>query len=62
MTKVINFPPKKETVNFIVPENDFNFLLRKLVETSLRDGRSQGFFIGVLLANILNFLIMYFTK
>jgi hypothetical protein len=62
MSKIVDFPPKKETVNFILPEKDFNFLLHKLVQTSLSDGRSQGFFIGVLLANILNFLIMYFSK
>lgn len=64
MAKIIPFPAK-----FIPPrvvnstgKSDMQLVIDKLISATKSHGRSQGFMIGILLANIQHIIIQYFIK
>lgn len=62
MSKVVNFPyPKRMKVKAVL-ETDFQYLLDKLHKMCISHGRSQGFMIGILVANVTHFVLEVIFK
>ena len=64
MGKIIDFPtkltPKSRAI--VVEKSDIHQLVDMLIRATKSSARSQGFMIGILIANFQHFLIQYFIK
>jgi hypothetical protein len=64
MAKIIPFPskfiPPKPIV--VADKSDLQQIRDKLIYATKNQDRSQGFMIGILVANIQNIIIQYFSK
>ena len=52
----------KDNVQLLIPEQDFDLIFSKLTKSIFSHGRSEGFLIGVVVANVVNVALQYLFK